>query len=119
LLRHPAVAGRGRGPDLARAAPERLLRRRREGSEAHARDRDRDRQLERSLREAGAEDDVRAAALAVALERVARDAGAKKEQVVEVRQMALGPEASDVVDPLARSALDLRDHVAVVQVRLA
>ena len=66
-----------------------------------------------------AEHDVRVAALAVALERVARDARAEEEQVVEVRQPPLRAEAADVVDPLARGALDLGDHVAVEEVRLA
>src|SRR5439155_3731263 len=113
------VAGRGRGPDLACAAPERLLRWRGEGAEAHARDGDRNVQLERPLGEAGPQDDVGAAALAVALERVSRDAGAEEEQVVEVRQAPLGAEAADVVDPLARGALNLRDHVAIEEVRLA
>ena len=119
LGRHAAVAGRRRGADLARAAAERLLRRRRQRAEAHAGDRDRDLQLERLLREARAERDVGVAALAVALERVARDARAEEEQVVEVRHAPLGAEAADVVDALARRALDLRDHVAVEEVRLA
>ena len=42
-------------PDRARAAPERLLGRRRERAEAHAGDRDRDLELHRSRREAGPE----------------------------------------------------------------
>ena len=57
------------------------------------------------------------AALAVALERVARDARAEQQQVVEVRHAALGAEAADVVDALARGALDLGDDVAVEEVR--
>ena len=119
LLGHPAVARRGRRPHLGRSAPERLLRRRGQRAEAHPGDRDRDLQLERLLREARSEHDVGAAALAVALERVTRHAGAEEEQVVEVRQPPLRAEAADVVDPLARRALDLGDDVAVVQVRLA
>ena len=63
--------------------------------------------------------DVRVAALAVALERVARDARAEQEEVVEVRHAPLRAEAADVVDALARRALDLGDHVAVEEVRLA
>jgi hypothetical protein len=88
-------------------------------SEAHAGDRDRDLQLERPLREARPEGHVRVAALAVALERVARDARTEEEQVVEVGYPALGAEAADVVDPLARGALDLGDHRPVEEVRLA
>ena len=118
LRRHPAVAGRRRRADLARAPAERLLGRRRERAEAHARDRDRDPQLERLSREAGAERDVRVAPLPVALERIAGDAGAEEEQVVEVGHVSLGAEAADVVDALARGALDLGDHGLVVEGRL-
>jgi hypothetical protein len=75
--------------------------------------------VERLLRESRSDRDVGAAALAVALERVARDARAEEQQVVEVRQPPLGAEAADVVDALTRGALDLGDRVAVVQVRLA
>jgi hypothetical protein len=119
LGRHAAVAGRRRGPDLGRAPPERLFRGRREGAEAHAGDRDRNLELERLPCEAGPERDVRVAALAVALERIARDARAEEEEVVEVRDAALRPEAADVVDALARGALDLGDDRAVEEVRLA
>ena len=100
-------------PTARRPPPERLLRGRRQRAEAHPRDRDRDLEVERLLGVAGAERDVRVAALAVALERVARHARAEEQQVVEVRHRALGAEAADVVDPLARGALDLVDHVAV------
>ena len=88
LGRHAAVAGRRRGAHLAGAAAERLLGGRRQRAEAHAGDRDRDLQLERLLREARPEHDVRVAALAVALERIARHARAEEQQVVEVRQLA-------------------------------
>ena len=74
---------------------------------------------ERRLRVAGPEHDVGVAALAVALERVARDARAEHQQIVEVGEPALGAEAADVVDPLARGALDLGDRVAVEELRLA
>ena len=119
LGRHPAVTGGGRGAHLGGAAAERLLRGRRQGAEAHARDRDRDLQLERLLREPRPERDVRVAALAVALERVAGDARAEEEEVVEVRQLSFRPEATNVVDAFARGALDLGDHVAVEEGRLA
>ena len=77
------------------------------------------RELERLRRVARAERDVRRAPLAIPLERVARDARAEDEQVVEVRQPPLRAEAADVVDPLARGALDLGNGGAVVEVRLA
>src|SRR5262249_25997810 len=119
LLGHPAVAGCRRGPDLARPASERLLRRRGKRAEAHAGNRDRDLQLERLRRVPRAEDDVCVAALPIPLERIPRDTRAEQEQVVEVGEAPLRAEAADVVDPLARRALDLGDDVAVVQVRLA
>ncbi len=106
-------------PDRARAAAERLLGRSRQRSEAHAGDRDRDVEVERLRRVPVAQHDIGVAALAVALERVARHARPEEEQVVEVRHAALGPEAADVVDALARGALDLVDRVAVEQRRLA
>src|SRR5207302_336031 len=84
----------------------------------HPGDRDRDLQLERPAGEAGAQRDVGVAALAVALERIARHAGAEQQEVVEVRDAALGAPAADVVDALARRALDLVDRVAVEGGRL-
>ena len=119
LGRHAAVAGGRRRADLARAAAERLLRLCRERAERHAGDRDRDLQVQRLLRVAGAEHDVGVAALAVALERIARHARAEHQQVVEVGEPALRAEAADVVDALARRALDLGDVVAVEELRLA
>jgi hypothetical protein len=75
--------------------------------------------VERLLRKARAERDIRVAALAVALQRVARHAGPQEQQVVEVRHAALGAEAADVVDALAGGPLDLVDHVAVEDRALA
>ena len=119
LGRHAAVAGRRRGAHRARAAAQRLLGRRRERAEAHAGDGDGDVELERALGVAGAEHDVGVAALAIALERIARDARAEQQQVVEVGEAALGAEAADVVDALARGALDLVDDLAAEERRLA
>ena len=67
----------------------------------------------------GAENDVGGAALAVALERVARHARAEKEKVVEVGHATLRPPTADVVDALARGALNLPDRVAIKGRRLA
>src|SRR5262249_47950486 len=75
-------------------------------------------QMDRLLGEARSERHVRGAALAVALERVAGHARPEEEQVVEVRNAALGAEAADVVDPLARHPVDLVDCVAVEEGRL-
>src|SRR5260221_8378999 len=112
LLGHAVVARRRRGPDLGRRTPERLFRGRRERAEAHAGDRDRDLQLDRLAREPRAKDDVRRALLAIALERVAGNTGTEQEQIVEMRQAPLPAEAADVVDALARRALDLGDDGA-------
>jgi hypothetical protein len=119
LLGHAAVAGRRRGPGRGGAPAERLLRRPRQGAEAHPGDGDRDVEMERLLRVARAERHVGVTALAVALERVARHARAEEQQVVEVRHLPLRAEAADVVDPLARGALDLVDDVAVEDRALA
>ena len=120
LLRgHAAVPGRGRSADLRGAPAERLLGGTRQRSEAHPGDRDRDVEADRFRREPGADHDVGRATLAVALQRVARHAGAEEQQIVEVRQLAFGAEAADVVDPLARCALDVGDRVAIERRRLA
>jgi hypothetical protein len=60
-----------------------------------------------------AEDDVGPARLPVALQRVARHARAEEQEVVEVRDAPLGASAADVVDAVARGALDLGDRVPV------
>ena len=75
--------------------------------------------MERLLGEPRAQGDVGVAALSVSLQRIAREARAEEEQVVEVRHAPLGAEAADVVDALARGALDLGDHRAVEEIRLA
>ncbi len=113
LLGHAAVAGGGRSAGDRGAASERLLCLGGERSEAHPGDGDRDFQFDRLLREARAEDDVRAATLAVAFERIARDRGAEEQQIVEVRQLALRAAAADVVDAGDRRAADLRQRVVV------
>ena len=117
--KHRAPTAEAEKIDLGGAAAERLLRRRGERAEAHPGDRHGNIQLERLRREARPEDDVGRTALAITLERVARDRCAEEEQVIKVRQPALGAESADVVDPLGRGALDLGDDGAVEEVRLA
>ena len=119
LRRHAAVAGRGRGADRAGAAPERFLGLRRQRAEAHAGDGDRDLQRDRLLGEARADRDVGRAFLAIAFERIAADRGAEEQQIVEMRQLALGAGAADVVDAGRRGAADLGDRVVVEGRRLA
>ena len=111
LRRHAAVARGGGGARQRRAAPERLLGVGRERAEAHAGDGDRRLQVDRLAGEARAQHHLGAAALAVALQRVAADRGAEEQQVVEMRQRALRPGAADVVDAGRRRAADLGHHV--------
>src|SRR5262249_26264712 len=107
LRRHAAVAGGGRRANDGSPAPERLLCLRRERAEAHAGDRDGDLELDRLLGVPSAEHDVGAAFLAVTLERIAADGGTEEEQIVEMRQVALGAAAADVIDAGRGGAPDL------------
>jgi hypothetical protein len=65
------------------------------------------------LAKRGAEHDGCVAFLAIAFERVARDRGAEEQQVVEMRQLALGAGAADIVDAGRRGAADFRDRIVV------
>jgi hypothetical protein len=69
--------------------------------------------VQRDARVPVAEDDVGVAALAVALQGVARQARTEEQQVVEVRDGALGAPAADVVDAGLGGALDGGDGGAV------
>ncbi len=60
-----------------------------------------------------AEHDVGVAALAIALQGVPRHRRAQEEQVVEVRQLALGAPPTDVVDTGVGGTLDGGDGGAV------
>ena len=53
--------------------------------------------------------DVGRAFLAIAFERIAADRGAEEQQIVEMRQLALGAAAADVVDAGRRGAADFGD----------
>ena len=111
--RHAAVAGGRRRAGDRRAAAERFLGLAGQRAEAHAGDGDRDLQLDRLLGEARAERDVGRALLAIAFERIARDRGAEEQEVVEVRHLALGAAAADVVDAGRGGAADFRQRVVV------
>ena len=65
------------------------------------------------LRVARAERDVGAAFLAIAFERIAADRSAEKQEIVEMRQLALGAEAADVIDAGRGRAMDFGDRVFV------
>ena len=110
LVGHAAIAGGRAGAHGGGGAAERLLGMRPERAEAHAGDGDRDRELDRLRGKAGADRDVGRAPFPIALERIAGDRGAEEHQIVEGRQPPFGAEAPDVVQALARGALDLGDH---------
>ena len=114
LLRgHAAVARSRAATHLAGTAAQSLLGLRRQRAETHPGDGDRDIEVDGLLGIAHTQHHIRVAALAIALERVARHAGTEKDQVVEMRHAALGAPAADIVDPGAGGALDLVDHIAV------
>ena len=113
LGRHATVARRRGSPDCRGRAADRLLRARRERSEAHAGDRDRRREGDRLLRMARAEHRRRRTALTVALEGIARQRRGQKHEVVEGRQRALRAESADLVEPARRRLLDVGEDVAV------
>ena len=69
-------------------------------------------ELDRLLREARAEHDVGRAFLAIAFERIARQRRAEEHQIVEVRHLALGAEAADLVEPVMRHG-GCRDRILV------
>jgi hypothetical protein len=62
--------------------------------------------VDRLLGETGAEPDVGRAFLAVAFQRIAADRGAEEQQVIEMRQVALGATAADVIDARGGSTAD-------------
>ena len=113
LLGHAAVAGCRRGSKLRGAAAERLLGRPGQGAEAHAGDGHRNLEMDRLQGVAGAEPDVGAAFLAIAFERIAADRGAEEQEIVEIRHLALGAEAADIVDAGRRGPADFRKRVFV------
>ena len=54
--------------------------------------------LDRLLGKARAQDDIGAAFLAVAFKRIARDRGSEEQEIVEMREPALGAGSANVVD---------------------
>ena len=105
---HPALARARRRAGHRRALGERHLRLEREGAEAHARDVDRDVELDRLLREACAEDRLRLALLAVALDHEPGQRAGHEHQLVPVRDRLEHREAAHAV------AAELGLHVDVV-----
>ena len=99
-------------PGQRRAAAERFLGRRRQRAEAHAGDRDRNFQSIGLFAKRAPSTTSVAAFLAVALQRIARHRGAEEQQIVEMRQLALGAAAANVVDAGRRGAPDFATSVA-------
>ncbi len=69
--------------------------------------------MQRLLGETIAEHDVGAAALAIALQRIAAHGGAEKKEIVKMRYLALGAEAANVVKAGRGGAVNLGDRVLV------
>ena len=109
---HPAVARRGGDPGPLRGAAERGLRVGRERPVGHPGDRDRAVEHDRVLGEACAEDGLRRALLAVALQRDARQRARHERQVIEGRHLAVHREPHDPVPAELGLGLDVLDHVA-------
>ena len=105
---HPALSGARRRPRHRRALRERHLRLEAQRAERHPRDVDRDVELDRLLREAGAEHRRRHAFLSVALDDEARERAGQEHQLVPVRNRLEEREPTHAV------AAELRLHVDVV-----
>ena len=113
FLRHAAVARRRRRSGSGRAAAQRFLCRTGQSAETHPGNRDRNLQMNRPLREAGADGDVGRTFFAISLERISAHRRAEKQQVVEMRQPALGSAAADIVNTRCRRAPDFRNRIIV------
>ena len=119
LLGHAAIAGGGGRAHDRGAAAERLLGRARQRAEAHAGDGDRDPEMDRLLGKTRAEHHVGRAFLAIAFQRIAADRCPEKQEIVEMRNLALGAKATNVVDAGRRRAVNLRDRMLVEGRRIA
>jgi hypothetical protein len=119
LLRHAAVAGGGRRAGDRGAAAERLFCLRRQRAKRHAGNRDGDFQLDGLLSEAIAQHHVGGALLAIAFQRIARDGGAQKQQIIKVRHLALGARAADVIDAGRGGAADFGQRHVIEGCRFA
>src|SRR6185437_8094337 len=76
-------------------------------------------QLDRIFRKARADGDVGRAFLPIAFQGIAAHRRAKKQQVVEMRKLALGAAAADVIDAGGGGATDFGDRSVVERCRLA
>src|SRR5215212_1148791 len=65
------------------------------------------------------EDDVRPAFFSVAFEGIARDRRPEEQQIVEIRQLALGAGAANVVNACRRRSPDLRQGLIVESIGFA
>ena len=95
---HAAVAGGGRSADSGRAASQGLLGLCRQCPKTHAGDGDRDFQRDGLVGEARADRHIGRALLAIAFEGISADGSAQEQQIVEMRKLALGAGAANVVN---------------------
>jgi hypothetical protein len=113
LVGHAAVTSGGRGAERGGREAQRLLGVGGQRAEAHAGHRDRHGELDGPRGVTRAEHRARAAAFAIAFERVARQRGAEEQQVIEMRYAALGAEAANLVQAGGGRALHVIDGVAI------
>src|SRR5258708_34657528 len=83
---HSPVACRCRSADDCRTTTERFLGLRRQSAKAHARDRNRRFEMNGLLGKPCSENHIGRTFLAVSFQRITRDGGAEKQQVVKMRK---------------------------------
>ena len=105
---HAAVAGGGRRARHGGTATQGFLGRTRKRAKGHACDRDRNVQLDRLLGKPGAQSHLGVALLAVAFEGIAGNRRTEEQQVVKMRDLALGAATADVIDARRGRAADFR-----------
>ena len=89
-----------------------------ERAEAHARDGYRNVQSDGPGRSVGPDHDIRSARLPVSLQGVTRHGCPQEHQVIERRELPLGPPAPDAVDAGVGCPVDLGDDIAIEGVGL-
>src|SRR5439155_23972631 len=97
-----------------RGAPQRFLDVCRQRAEAHAGDCHWNGELERLLGEACAEHRARCALLAIALQWIARQRCTEESEIVEMRQVALRTQTTDLVQSRRGGAVDIVESRTIV-----
>src|SRR5882757_2681544 len=120
LLRgHSTVARRCRSADDRRTTTERFLGLRRQSAKTHARDRNRRLEMNRLLGESGSQDHIGRAFLAISFQRITRDGGAEKQQVVKMRKGTFCTGTANVINSGRRGTANFGQRMRVKRRRLA